>query len=116
MHNLQMLRLRGHDESTVMSWEEHYVSYVRTTNLLVVGNIVYCGMPPFNVVAVTAMVDRWRPETYSFHLPCGEMTVTLEDAAVILGLPIRGQPVTGNCDPAGWQDRVTEFLGVVPLA
>uniref|UniRef100_A0A453DD16 Aminotransferase-like plant mobile domain-containing protein n=1 Tax=Aegilops tauschii subsp. strangulata TaxID=200361 RepID=A0A453DD16_AEGTS len=39
---------------------------------------------------LTALVDRWRPETHSFHLPCGEMTVTLEDFAMITALPIKG--------------------------
>jgi hypothetical protein len=36
------------------------------------------------------MVDRWRPKTHSFHLPCGEMMVTHEDVTMILGLSIRG--------------------------
>jgi Plant mobile domain len=28
---------------------------------------------------LTALVERWRPETSIFHLPVGEMTMTLED-------------------------------------
>jgi hypothetical protein len=63
-------------------------------------------MPVFNATAITVMVDRWRLETHSFHKPCGEMTVTLEDVAMILGLPIRGHPVTGHVDSAGWRKRV----------
>jgi hypothetical protein len=42
----------------------------------------------FNAMAIIAMVDRCRPETHSFHLPCDEMTMTLEDVHMILGLPI----------------------------
>ncbi|XP_040956146.1 serine/threonine-protein phosphatase 7 long form homolog [Gossypium hirsutum] len=38
---------------------------------------------------------RWRPETHTFHFPCGECTVTLEDVALQVGLPIDGSPVTG---------------------
>ncbi|KAK5819773.1 hypothetical protein PVK06_024796 [Gossypium arboreum] len=38
---------------------------------------------------------RWGPETHTFHLPCGECTVTLEDVALQLGLPIDGSAVTG---------------------
>jgi hypothetical protein len=45
-------------------------------------------MSVFNARTITVMVDQWRPETHSFHLPCGKMTVTLEDVAMILGLPI----------------------------
>uniref|UniRef100_A0A453B733 Aminotransferase-like plant mobile domain-containing protein n=1 Tax=Aegilops tauschii subsp. strangulata TaxID=200361 RepID=A0A453B733_AEGTS len=40
--------------------------------------------------ALTALIDRWRPETHSFHLPCGEMTVTLEDWSMITAMPIEG--------------------------
>ncbi|KAG8492470.1 hypothetical protein CXB51_009567 [Gossypium anomalum] len=44
---------------------------------------------------ISVLVERWRPETHTFHLPCGECTVTLEDVALQLGLPIDGSPVTG---------------------
>ncbi|KAG8479524.1 hypothetical protein CXB51_029161 [Gossypium anomalum] len=44
---------------------------------------------------ISALVERWRPETHTFHLPCGECTVTLEDVALQLGVPIDGSPVTG---------------------
>ena len=44
---------------------------------------------------ITALVERWRTETHTFHLPLGEATVTLEDVAVQLGLPIDGEPITG---------------------
>ncbi|XP_012487990.1 protein MAINTENANCE OF MERISTEMS-like [Gossypium raimondii] len=40
---------------------------------------------------LSALVERWRPETFS----CEECTVTLEDVALQLGLPIDGSPVTG---------------------
>ncbi|MFQ6645246.1 hypothetical protein Gotur_019228 [Gossypium turneri] len=33
--------------------------------------------------------------THTFHFPCGKCTVTLEDVALQLGLPIDGSPVTG---------------------
>ncbi|MFQ6645074.1 hypothetical protein Gotur_019407 [Gossypium turneri] len=44
---------------------------------------------------ISALVERWRPETHTFHFPCGECTVTLEDVALQLRLPIDGSPVTG---------------------
>ncbi|MFQ6663380.1 hypothetical protein Gotur_030930, partial [Gossypium turneri] len=44
---------------------------------------------------LSALVERWRPETHTFYLPCGECTVTLEDVALQLRLPIDGSPVTG---------------------
>jgi Plant mobile domain len=39
---------------------------------------------------LTALVETWRPETSTFHLPVDEMTVVLEDVCFLWGLPIRG--------------------------
>ena len=39
---------------------------------------------------ICAFVERWHEETSSFHLPFGEMTVTLDDVACVLHLPIDG--------------------------
>ncbi|GAU11333.1 hypothetical protein TSUD_343240 [Trifolium subterraneum] len=44
----------------------------------------------------TALVERWRPETHTFHLPSGECTVTLEDVSMLLNLKIDGAAVTGS--------------------
>ncbi|RVW27261.1 Serine/threonine-protein phosphatase 7 long form-like [Vitis vinifera] len=62
---------------------------------------------------ITSLVERWRPETHTFHLPIGEMTVTLQDVAMILGLRIHGPPITGTCD-IDWSLLCSELLGVVP--
>ncbi|QHO30071.1 uncharacterized protein DS421_8g230210 [Arachis hypogaea] len=44
---------------------------------------------------VNALIERWHPDTHTFHLSIGECSVTLEDVALILGLPTDGLPVTG---------------------
>jgi hypothetical protein len=108
------LRLRAHDGAMVMVFDERYVPLLHQANLLVIAEIIRRGMPVFNATAITTMVDRWRPETHSFHLPCREMTVTLEDVAMILGLPIRGRHVTGRVDSTGWHKRVVVFVGWEP--
>jgi hypothetical protein len=71
-----------------MVFDERYVPLLHQANLLAIVEIVHRGMLVFNAMAITAMVDRWRPETHSFHLPCSEMIVTLENVAMILGLSI----------------------------
>jgi hypothetical protein len=106
--------MRDHDGSIVMVFNDRYVPFLQRANLLAVTNIVVCGMPVFNATAITVMVDRWGSEIHSFLLLCGEMTVTLEDVAMILGLLIRGRLVTGRCDSSAWRDRVTTFLGREP--
>ena len=40
---------------------------------------------------ISVLVDRWRSETHTFHLPYGEKSITLDDVEVILGLPIDGE-------------------------
>ncbi|CAN1347932.1 Protein MAIN-LIKE 2, partial [Linum perenne] len=39
---------------------------------------------------ISALVERWRKETNTFHFTIGEMTVTLQDVALLLGLAIDG--------------------------
>jgi hypothetical protein len=69
-----------------MAFDERYMPLLCQANQLAVANIVRRGMPVFNATTITTIVDRWRPDTHSFHLPCDKMTVTLEDVAMILGL------------------------------
>jgi hypothetical protein len=47
----------------------------------------------YDAPLITALMDRWRPETHSFHFPVGEMTLSLEDAAMLGGLPCAGQEI-----------------------
>ncbi|CAL5321104.1 protein MAIN-LIKE 1-like [Camellia sinensis] len=39
-----------------------------------------------NKIVVSSFVERWQPETNTFYLIVGEMTITLDDVATILGL------------------------------
>jgi len=40
---------------------------------------------------VCAMCERWHEETNSFHLPVGEMTITLDDVVSLLDIPVAGR-------------------------
>jgi len=62
---------------------------------------------------ITALIERWRTETHTFHLPLGEATVTLEDVVVQLGLPIDGEPITG-VSSADLVPLCGHLLGFVP--
>ncbi|KAH7861299.1 hypothetical protein Vadar_024351 [Vaccinium darrowii] len=62
---------------------------------------------------ISALVERWRRETNTFHFTVGEMTVTLEDVAYLIGLRIDGEPVIGvtytTCEAV-----CLKFLGKAP--
>lgn len=88
--------------------------YIRRAGFLPLARVVNEGLPVMDAAALTALVDRWRPETHTFHLPCGELTVTLQDVAMILGLPVNGHAVCGAVQPEGWRDVVQGLLGIRP--
>ncbi|XP_020253751.1 serine/threonine-protein phosphatase 7 long form homolog [Asparagus officinalis] len=62
---------------------------------------------------LTALVERWRPETNTFHLRQGEATITLQDVGVILGLRVDGDAVTGT-DDFNYATKCEELLGHTP--
>ncbi|RYR07482.1 hypothetical protein Ahy_B05g074842 [Arachis hypogaea] len=45
---------------------------------------------------ISTFVERWHPKIHTFHLLWGECTITLEDVAMQLGLPIDSKPVSAG--------------------
>ncbi|XP_030964034.1 serine/threonine-protein phosphatase 7 long form homolog [Quercus lobata] len=68
-----------------------------------------------NHALITVLVDIWRPETHSFHLPHGEMTITLQDMEVIMGVPVDGLLVVGYTQKDNWGELCNDLLRHRPL-
>ncbi|MQL91960.1 hypothetical protein Taro_024575 [Colocasia esculenta] len=62
---------------------------------------------------ITALAERWRSETQTFHLRHGEMSITLQDVAILMGLPIDGDAVVGDTS-LDWTDVCMALLGDLP--
>ena len=64
---------------------------------------------------ISALVERW-PGTHTFHLPHGEMSITLQDVEVIFGLPIDSEVLVGPTvvEDGDWSQVCGELLGFTP--
>ncbi|KAM7489675.1 hypothetical protein LguiB_027159 [Lonicera macranthoides] len=61
-------------------------------------------------VAVTAFIERWQPDINTFHLPFGEMTITLDDVISILGVS-----VVGSCFSGRWGGKEIGYKNAIEL-
>ncbi|KAH1225476.1 Protein MAIN-LIKE 2 [Glycine max] len=50
--------------------------------------LIACSLDTGDRRLISTFVERWHKETSSFHLPIGELTITLDDMASLLQLPI----------------------------
>ncbi|PKA60480.1 Serine/threonine-protein phosphatase 7 long form like [Apostasia shenzhenica] len=73
-----------------------YPTFINTLDITSVSNIRHLYYITLNHHLLTAFVERWSRETDTFYLFVGEMTVTLQDVAVILGIRIDGDPLIGR--------------------
>ncbi|KAI5005803.1 hypothetical protein ZWY2020_033046 [Hordeum vulgare] len=111
---LMPLKIRSHGASTIMQYDERYTPYIEMTGLLPFIQLVSRSTPNLNAAAITALIDRWRPETHSFHLRTGEMIVTLQDVSMITALPIEGKPLCMSTDFEGWRHQMVALIGMSP--
>ncbi|XP_057533799.1 protein MAIN-LIKE 1-like [Amaranthus tricolor] len=52
------------------------------------GRLPYIMHQHIDGVLITTFVERWQPDTNTFHMPWGEMTIILHDVQRILGIGI----------------------------
>nr|XP_009768139.1 PREDICTED: serine/threonine-protein phosphatase 7 long form homolog [Nicotiana sylvestris] len=68
---------------------------------------------------IKTLIDRWRSETHTFHLPISEATITLQDVQVLYGLPTDGLAVAlpqymRSMMRAQYLDLLQQFTGFRP--
>ncbi|GAU48517.1 hypothetical protein TSUD_242950 [Trifolium subterraneum] len=85
------------------------------------GPVIASGLEPlvrtnFNVLdcgILWSFAERWHPETSTFHLPLGEMGITLDDVQCLLHLPIEGKFLNHRkMTRKEGAEMVSSFLGV----
>ncbi|CAN0846224.1 Protein MAIN-LIKE 2 [Linum grandiflorum] len=62
------------------------------------GHLPRCMSSHVDVALLTAFIERWQPDTNTFHMPFGEITITLHDVYYILRLPIVGNELSSISD------------------
>ncbi|MBA0881748.1 hypothetical protein Goshw_029620 [Gossypium schwendimanii] len=69
-------------------------NYLREAGFWHVANIGWgCKLDP---KLISVFIERWRPERHTFHLPCKECTITLEDVQLQLRLSVDESVLTGS--------------------
>lgn len=58
--------------------------------------LIGCSYKQGNKELISAFVERWQPETNTFHLPFGEMSISLEDVSILLKIPVTGKVVLAD--------------------
>ena len=77
------------------------------------GGLLHASYESLDRGLLCAFVERWHAETNSFHLPVGEMTITLDDVSNLLHLPIVGHFYTQETlDSDSANDLLVESLHV----
>ncbi|KAL9230609.1 hypothetical protein vseg_005941 [Gypsophila vaccaria] len=84
------------------------LGHVRGCRLL---DLKSCMLPHLDDALISAFVERWQPDTNTFHLPFGEVSIMLHDVEMILGIRAWGKPCVGNYEYSDEQDANDEDDG-----
>ncbi|KAD2392994.1 hypothetical protein E3N88_39971 [Mikania micrantha] len=112
-----LLRIRRGDEKLWVYLcknliTENVLQYIRLAGF---SGVIDCESRRLDSALIYALVERWRPETHTFHMPFGEVTVTLQDVVVLLGLPVDGNVVSGQDYHMTTEQIIGDFYGLTGI-
>jgi hypothetical protein len=82
-HGAKILNLRHPNDNANWFWGPLQESGLH--------DLVYLGYVTVPHALLVTLCERWHSETNTFHMVLGEMTVTLDDVACLMHLPIEGR-------------------------
>ncbi|KAH0654430.1 hypothetical protein KY290_031375 [Solanum tuberosum] len=118
--NVNMILNTRRDDGNFWKLIEKYPTHPRVLEVIRLAGLYgfyKSNQPTIDRSLITALVERWRPETHTFHFKIGEATITLQDVEVLYELPVNGDPVLGNemiRTIGDWQNICQRLLGFVP--
>ncbi|XP_028216572.1 protein MAIN-LIKE 2-like [Glycine soja] len=74
--------------------------------------LIACSVDTGDRGLISSFVERWHKQTSSFHLPVGEVSITLDDVASLLHLPIVGL----TFQPLHVEEAVLMLVGLLEVS
>ncbi|KAK9149205.1 hypothetical protein Scep_007962 [Stephania cephalantha] len=75
--------------------------------------LIYCSYWKGNKELISTFVERWQPETNTFHMSFGEMSITLEDVSMLLKILVTGKVVAVDSLSRYTEDSRKEAIELV---
>ncbi|XP_056689114.1 protein MAIN-LIKE 1-like [Spinacia oleracea] len=104
---------RSHACSTLRSWLDEFSDDLRRrVDATGLSHLPFCMFPHIDMPLISAFVERWQPDTSTFHMPFGEMTIMLHDVWHILRIPVEGRFISAESSSEHLKCDMVELLGV----